>query len=205
MKRKLKIAVLFGGCSPEHDVSLQSASAIIRHMDAERFAPIPIGITRQGEWYRFCGDIGEIAAGTWYKPAECRVYGQAPGPPDCSRGIPAPAGLSRGQRQGATGKKKPSPDHREWKKGRDKTTSARTVYHRRTPRVKRGLHKNEESFGPRACRSLSPLPRASAGKKNPEKQPALLEKTLGNYGNSGFDSGCRSHSQPCFFNFGAGI
>ncbi|MCI8385158.1 MAG: hypothetical protein HFE95_01780 [Acutalibacter sp.] len=111
------MAVLFGGCSPEHDVSLQSASAIIRHMDAERFAPIPIGITRQGEWYRFCGDIGEIAAGTWYKPAECRVYGQAPGPPDCSRGIPAPAGLSRSQRQSPTGKKKPSPDHREWKKG----------------------------------------------------------------------------------------
>lgn len=64
MKEKLKIAVLFGGRSPEYDVSLQSAHAVIKHMNKEKFSPIPIGITRQGDWYCFNGSIDEIAADT---------------------------------------------------------------------------------------------------------------------------------------------
>ena len=40
MSRKLKIAVLFGGRSPEHGVSLQSAAAVLRHMDRERYEPV---------------------------------------------------------------------------------------------------------------------------------------------------------------------
>ena len=47
MKRKA-ILLLFGGCSPEHAVSLQSAHAVITHIDPERFLPVPVGITRQG-------------------------------------------------------------------------------------------------------------------------------------------------------------
>ncbi|MCI9552328.1 MAG: D-alanine--D-serine ligase VanG [Acutalibacter sp.] len=66
MKEKLNIAVLFGGCSPEYEVSLQSAAAVIRHMDRERFLPVPMGITRQGDWYCFGGSIEEIAADTWH-------------------------------------------------------------------------------------------------------------------------------------------
>ena len=46
-----KILVLFGGCSPEYVVSLQSAYSVLRHMDRERYRPIPVGITRAGDWF----------------------------------------------------------------------------------------------------------------------------------------------------------
>lgn len=68
---KTKIAVIFGGCSPEYRISLQSAYAVIRHMDRERYAPVLIGITRQGDWYCFDGDIERIPADTWRSPADC--------------------------------------------------------------------------------------------------------------------------------------
>lgn len=48
-----KILVLFGGCSPEYVVSLQSAYSVLRHMDRERYRPIPVGIT-QGGGTGFC-------------------------------------------------------------------------------------------------------------------------------------------------------
>ena len=51
-----KLAVLFGGCSTEYAVSLQSAMAVLHHLDPERFRVIPIGITRQGDWYQYTGD-----------------------------------------------------------------------------------------------------------------------------------------------------
>ncbi|GJM67938.1 hypothetical protein HMSSN036_01540 [Paenibacillus macerans] len=47
---KLKIAVLFGGCSEEHDVSIKSAQEIARNLDPEKFDPLYIGITKAGEW-----------------------------------------------------------------------------------------------------------------------------------------------------------
>lgn len=68
---KKKIAVLFGGCSPEYSVSLQSAYAVISHMDMEKYAPILIGITKQGNWYSYDGDITEIISDTWHHSASC--------------------------------------------------------------------------------------------------------------------------------------
>lgn len=50
MTRKLRVGVLFGGQSSEHDVSLRSAQAILRHIDRSRFDVVPIGITRDGRW-----------------------------------------------------------------------------------------------------------------------------------------------------------
>ena len=47
---KLKIAILFGGCSEEHDVSVKSATEIVNHIDTEKYEPIYIGITRSGVW-----------------------------------------------------------------------------------------------------------------------------------------------------------
>lgn len=47
---KLKIAVLFGGCSEEHDVSIKSAQEIARNLDPAKFDPLYIGITKAGEW-----------------------------------------------------------------------------------------------------------------------------------------------------------
>ncbi|MDL2319379.1 D-alanine--(R)-lactate ligase, partial [Eubacteriales bacterium OttesenSCG-928-A19] len=48
--RKPKIAILFGGCSEEHDVSVKSAREIAGNIDTEKYDPIYIGITRGGEW-----------------------------------------------------------------------------------------------------------------------------------------------------------
>lgn len=64
MDKKI-IAVIFGGCSPEHGVSLESAAGVLSCLDRSRFEPVMLGITRSGEWYRYVGDIAAIADGTW--------------------------------------------------------------------------------------------------------------------------------------------
>jgi len=47
---KIKIAVLFGGCSEEHDVSVKSAVEIANHIDTEKYEAVFVGITRSGVW-----------------------------------------------------------------------------------------------------------------------------------------------------------
>lgn len=68
---KKKIAVIFGGCSPEYEVSLQSAYAVISHMDTQKYTPVLIGITKQGDWYYFSGNPESIPADTWHTPSDC--------------------------------------------------------------------------------------------------------------------------------------
>ena len=62
---KKRIAVIFGGNSTEYEVSLQSASAVLEHVDMEKYEIIPIGITRAGEWYHYMGNYKNIKQGTW--------------------------------------------------------------------------------------------------------------------------------------------
>lgn len=50
MAKKLKVGVIFGGRSGEHEVSLRSAQAIIEAMDTAKYEVVPIGITKQGRW-----------------------------------------------------------------------------------------------------------------------------------------------------------
>lgn len=71
MTRKRKIAVIFGGCSPEYGVSLQSAHAVIRYMDRLKFEPVLIGITKTGDWFHFSGNINKIPDDTWHNKADC--------------------------------------------------------------------------------------------------------------------------------------
>jgi D-alanine--(R)-lactate ligase len=47
---RLRIAILFGGCSEEHDVSVKSAMEIASSIDARRYEPVYIGITKSGVW-----------------------------------------------------------------------------------------------------------------------------------------------------------
>src|SRR6266542_2680037 len=49
-KKKLRVGVVFGGESGEHEVSLAGAASVLGAIDRERFEPVPIGITRQGRW-----------------------------------------------------------------------------------------------------------------------------------------------------------
>ena len=48
---KIRVAVLFGGRSAEHEVSLRSAANVIRFLDLSRFEIVPIGIDKQGNWF----------------------------------------------------------------------------------------------------------------------------------------------------------
>ncbi len=49
--KKINVAVIFGGRSAEHEVSLQSAKNVIQSLDKERFEPLLIGIDRNGRWF----------------------------------------------------------------------------------------------------------------------------------------------------------
>jgi D-alanine---D-serine ligase len=68
---KLKIAILFGGASPEYGVSLQSAYSVITHLDSEKYDPVLLGITPSGEWFHFSGAPEKINDGTWNNPVNC--------------------------------------------------------------------------------------------------------------------------------------
>ncbi len=70
--QKPQIAVLFGGCSTEYEVSLQSAAAVLTHWDSARFAALPVGITREGAWLRYTGPAARIADGSWQQSGMCR-------------------------------------------------------------------------------------------------------------------------------------
>jgi len=49
-KKRLRVGVLFGGRSGEHEVSLVSAASVIRALDPEKYEAVPIGITKDGRW-----------------------------------------------------------------------------------------------------------------------------------------------------------
>ncbi|PYJ87371.1 MAG: D-alanine--D-alanine ligase A [Verrucomicrobia bacterium] len=48
--KKLRVAVLYGGRSGEHEVSLQSAASVINNLDRDRFEIVPVAIDKQGRW-----------------------------------------------------------------------------------------------------------------------------------------------------------
>jgi D-alanine-D-alanine ligase len=50
LAKKIKVGVIFGGRSGEHEVSLRSAESIINAIDKKKYEVVPIGITQQGRW-----------------------------------------------------------------------------------------------------------------------------------------------------------
>ena len=70
---KKNIAVIFGGRSPEYFVSLQSAYSVITNIDSEKYNVLPIGVTLEGDWFRYSGNYRNIPDGTWpADAASCR-------------------------------------------------------------------------------------------------------------------------------------
>ena len=64
--KKLSVCVLFGGMSPEHEVSLRSAESVLNHMDREKYNIFPVGITKEGDWILFGGtDYSMLPSGQW--------------------------------------------------------------------------------------------------------------------------------------------
>ena len=50
MVRKIRLGILFGGQSPEHEVSISSASSLLEHIDLQKYEAVPIGINKKGSW-----------------------------------------------------------------------------------------------------------------------------------------------------------
>ncbi|NLK00188.1 MAG: D-alanine--D-alanine ligase [Clostridia bacterium] len=48
---RLKVGVLFGGCSGEHEVSIMSAASVYKNLDPQRYDPMAIGISKKGHWF----------------------------------------------------------------------------------------------------------------------------------------------------------
>src|ERR1700722_10851986 len=48
--KKLRVGILFGGRSGEHEVSLLSAASVLQAIDKEKYDVVPIGITKDGHW-----------------------------------------------------------------------------------------------------------------------------------------------------------
>src|SRR6266478_1799266 len=49
-KKRLRVGVLFGGRSGEHEVSLASAASVIRGLDPDKYEAVAIGISKEGHW-----------------------------------------------------------------------------------------------------------------------------------------------------------
>ena len=81
---KIKAAVIFGGTSREHKLSLASAADVIRNIPEDKYEVICLGITKKGRWLYFPGSPDEIASGEWEMN------------PDCTSAIISPDPLHRG-------------------------------------------------------------------------------------------------------------
>ena len=63
---KLNVCVLFGGMSPEHEVSLRSAESVLNNIDHEKYNVFPVGITKDGDWVVYGGkDYSLLPTGEW--------------------------------------------------------------------------------------------------------------------------------------------
>ena len=69
MKKKT-VAVIFGAYSSEYPVSLKSAHNVLTHMNYDKYDVICIGITDDGKWLRYNGDIDKIFNDEWRKNKE---------------------------------------------------------------------------------------------------------------------------------------
>ena len=69
--KKLSVCILFGGMSPEHEVSLRSAESVLNNIDKSKYDVFPVGITKEGQWFLFGGeDYSMLPSGAWLTHSE---------------------------------------------------------------------------------------------------------------------------------------
>jgi D-alanine-D-alanine ligase len=88
--KRLRVGVLFGGRSGEHEVSLASAASVIRALDPEKYEVVPIGISKEGRW--LAGNSAQEMLPEVLKSGERVVL-----PPDPSAAALVPMNASTGQ------------------------------------------------------------------------------------------------------------
>ena len=65
------IGILFGGVSSEHAVSCLSAASIIPNIPKNKYELVLVGITKEGKWLRYFGDMDNLANDTWDQDPSC--------------------------------------------------------------------------------------------------------------------------------------
>ena len=64
--KSLSVCILFGGVSPEHEVSLRSAESVLNNIDKSKYNVFPVGITKEGKWILYGGkDYSDLPSGRW--------------------------------------------------------------------------------------------------------------------------------------------
>lgn len=86
MPRKLRVGILFGGRSGEHEVSLRSAASVLAAINRKKYDVIPIGIAKSGQWL-----LGEAAERMLAPPK----MAQSPRAAAPAKAAPAPSALAR--------------------------------------------------------------------------------------------------------------
>lgn len=71
MANKINVAVIFGGNSSEHDVSLVSAYNVIKNIPTEKYEITCVGITKKGTWLYYPGSYESIPNGEWESNPDC--------------------------------------------------------------------------------------------------------------------------------------
>ncbi|MCX6070673.1 MAG: D-alanine--D-alanine ligase [Chloroflexi bacterium] len=57
---KLRVCVIFGGRSGEHEISLRSARSVLQALDPDRYTALPVGITHDGRWFAGPDPLGAL-------------------------------------------------------------------------------------------------------------------------------------------------
>ncbi|MBQ9972363.1 MAG: D-alanine--D-alanine ligase [Firmicutes bacterium] len=66
----IRLGVFFVGKSGEHEVSLLSAASVLRAINREKYTPVMIGISKDGRFFRYEGEVENIENGQWQKDAQ---------------------------------------------------------------------------------------------------------------------------------------
>jgi D-alanine-D-alanine ligase len=99
MAKKLRVGVLFGGRSGEHEVSLLSAASILKAIDRKKFDVVPIGITKTGRWLTAGGAQALLAGSGSEAVLELQAAADQPSSPSdaVSALVPDAASLGSGR------------------------------------------------------------------------------------------------------------
>lgn len=62
---KIKVGIIFGGLSSEYNISLVSATSIIKNINRDKYDIVMIGITKNGDFYLYQGDVDKIEKDEW--------------------------------------------------------------------------------------------------------------------------------------------
>ncbi len=62
--------IIFGGVSSEHDVSVVSAKSVIENTSKEKYNVVMLGISKDGKWYKYDGDVNNLPEDKWLSDTE---------------------------------------------------------------------------------------------------------------------------------------